>query len=37
MIFPLLTAYAIDTVDKKPTKNIISNIPLFTEKLEKAG
>lgn len=37
IIFPLLTAYVIDAVDKKPTKNIISNIPGFAEKLEKAG
>jgi deoxyhypusine synthase len=36
ILFPLLTAYVIDTVNKKSSKHIISDIPSFVEKLETA-
>ncbi|MCJ7773091.1 MAG: deoxyhypusine synthase family protein, partial [Desulfobacterales bacterium] len=37
IIFPILAAYVIETVEKKPAKKIISQIPGLVEKLENAG
>jgi len=37
IIFPLLTAYVIDSVNRKSSKQIISHIPVYNDKLEKAG
>lgn len=37
LIFPILAAYVIETVDKIPPKQIVSQLPAFVEKLEKAG
>lgn len=37
IILPILSAYVIDTVDKKPAKEIISQLSVFVEKMEKAG
>jgi deoxyhypusine synthase len=37
IIFPLLTAYVIETVNRKSSKQIISHIPVYNDKLEKGG
>jgi len=36
IIFPILAAYAIETVKKRPSKHILSDIPSFVEKLDTA-
>ncbi len=36
VIFPLLAAYALDNCKNQPSKNIISQMPEFIKKLEKA-
>jgi len=37
LVFPILAAYVIETVDKISHKQIVSQLPAFAEKLEKAG
>ncbi len=36
IIFPILTAYVLDNCGKRPPKKLISRMPEFAEKLEKA-
>jgi deoxyhypusine synthase len=36
LIFPLLAAYALDSCKNRPPRNIVSQMPVFIKKLEKA-
>jgi len=36
LIFPILTAYVLDTCEKRPFKKLVSRMPAYIEKLEQA-